>query len=484
LRLALKRFDDISSENECVDSTSPLVGESGATTALPTEGELLAEGQSAAPEKKKAVVPINVIRHAKRATLLIVSQATNLIGMVVLQALAKRTCGADVLGKLLFLIGIHTLLSLLSESGWGPTVAREIALAKSREGERDLVRAVVECLWRPVLIQLVLGAVIALLLARFRDPSYLVPGLLMALFSAGFPAVTTLRDLLQGQGNMRLLGVVYAGPSVIALLLAAGLALFHVIGLGTLCISYAFAMTAMTAFGFYKAGALAGKPGVALACLKKSRAEYGKRIWFGRLVSGAGVAIDTPTLGLFANPVAVAHYAIAKSMCNPMGVAFSLTVQPLFRAMAGRTRLPRLWQLATWVGAAIGVLGLIVVTPFVVNIIYRISTPEMRQLLMIQSVTAGCIGAYTLYNQFFAATGEGRILHFGGFAMGIVTATTNLILIPLYGARGACLAAMGTSLFWLCYCFIAYLRVAGRPKPKSGGPSDVNAEDVVSLTLG
>jgi O-antigen/teichoic acid export membrane protein len=399
--------------------------------------------------------------HVKSAALLIGGQGINLVALIALQAVIKRAAGTQLLGQFVLLIGIHTLISLFSESGWGPTVAREIALAQNSREEAELARAVLRLLWKPVAIHAMLGVLAALLLWRLRDPSYLAPGLLIAALSAGFPTSITLRDLLQGKGDMRGLAMVYAGPSALALVLVVVLKIGGAVTLGTSALAYALGLILVVAAGMNRAGALSRTNGRAAIQLTDARARYGKRIWLGRQVAVGGYAVDTPLLGIFATPTAVAHYAIAKAVCNPMGVGFGLAAQPLFRSMAMRSRLPRTWQIATWTGALLGTVCVAIASATIVQVVYGISPRDLRVMLFIQSATAGCIGIYSIYNQFLSATAQGRILQCGGIASGCVSLLANAVLIPAFGPVGACAAALCSCSFWLAFCFYSYLRIAG-----------------------
>ncbi len=398
--------------------------------------------------------------HAKQAALLIGGQGINLASLVALQRLLHNTMGVEVLGQFTFLVGIHTVISLGAESGWGPSVSREVALAKDSAGESRLARALLHFLWKPVAVQGLLGCLAAVFLWYFRAPSLLGPGLVLAALSAGFPACISIRDLLQGKGDNLGLAVVYGGPTALAFLFLLALTITGQGNLTMTVAAYALAQALAAVLGLFRVGAFSALNRTAVENLAQARSEYGRNIWLGRQVAVGGYIIDTPLLGIWGAPSAVAHYAIAKSICNPMGVGFGLVAQPLFRSMAKRSALPRSWQYLTWAGAAGATVSLIAVGPLIVNLVYRVSSPRMDAMLVVQSGTAGCIAVYSLYNQFLSAQGCGQILRKGGFTMGIVSAAANILLIPCFGALGACLASLASCLFWLVYCCGSYLRRA------------------------
>ena len=402
--------------------------------------------------------------HALKTLMLIGSQAVGLTCLVANQAIIKRVAGVEALGHYAFLIGLFTLGALFFEMGWGPTVARQAALCQSKEDEINIARASARFMLLPLVLQAFSIAIASVVLSVLVSPALLVPCLIAAIISMGFPLQITLRDYHQGKHDIYGLAILYASPPILQLIFICGLAWTGHLTLSTGVWAYCGALALVCGAMLIRAGAWGKVSKENKEELSKAREQYGRGIWVGRQIAMGGYILDTPLLGLLATPTAVAHYAITKAICNPLGMVFGMTAQPLFKSMVTRQYIPRAWQLLIWGGALFGGALLAIVSPYIVWTLYGLPPMEMRHLLLLQCLTSACAGISPLYNQFLGAQGKGKILKYGGLAVGVLTLGANLIFIPMWGALGAGLAALCSCSFWVAYCFYWYKKVENSSK--------------------
>ena len=401
--------------------------------------------------------------------LMLGSHGLRLAGLVVCQALLIRLAGTTAFAHFSYLVGIFTLLGVVSDLGIGPTAAKEVAEAEDASQERRCTAAMRRMMLLPICFFCLAATLSVLASAAFIAPQLWWPGIVGALAGFGFALQVPLRDLLSGKKDIFGFAVMNSAPFVLGAAIMVVAAAFSALDLQTAMNTIALTHSLTAVLLLWRCGGLARARTAAVDRFRAARREYGWGISLGRIVGTGAFLLDVPILGFFWTPTHLAAYAALKTISQPLSVAGSIVSRVVFKRLVSLPRIPLRFQLLNGAFALAAGCCLMAGGYSALRLVYDIDPAPLQMALMAQCVAVMAHAVYSLYNSWLHAQGHGRLLGFGGVAFGVLCVLANFLLIPWRGAAGACLANVVCNVSWLVFCLICHYRcAAAADEPQRG----------------
>lgn len=230
--------------------------------------------------------------------------------------------------------------------------------------------------------------------------------------------------------------------------------------------SLTFALSA-SLFGFFASAVIAlfsfrprfDRLAGPLRDLREDVRTYGFKVYTGDIASTASYRTDSLLISYFVDTTRVGHYRLATLLINPM-ITFSRSLSTaLFRRFSTASRIaPRVLFLnGAWLASC--VLGLVVLGPFLIRLLFGGKYGPVTDLLPIMATVGLLSGLTQPLNMFLASHGRGGYLRTTAFVLTGCNLVFNFVMIPIWGVVGACYAS-ALALFVNLLLHMRYYRYA------------------------
>jgi O-antigen/teichoic acid export membrane protein len=171
--------------------------------------------------------------------------------------------------------------------------------------------------------------------------------------------------------------------------------------------------------------------------------EWGLHMYVGRVLSVGTYNMDTLMVAAFTDAKAVGWYVLAGALAQASGLPVVGLGSALFSPLARATRLEWRWLGIAWGFGALGVVGVAVLAPVAVDLLFSSSYHPVVRLALPLALAQAVRGVTSVYNTFLSAHGHGRELRTCGIVLTGSNLVLNFALIPPFGALGAAWASFG-----------------------------------------
>ena len=186
--------------------------------------------------------------------------------------------------------------------------------------------------------------------------------------------------------------------------------------------------------------------------------KYGIHLYFGQIADLSTYQLDGIFISYFVNTTQLGFYGLANTVTSPMVMLSRALSISLFRDFAHLNRIPKKVIYFNFLWLASCAVGIILIGKYIVVLLFSARFLPVASLVIPLAFAAFFQGAYQPYNMFLGAIGRGKWMRNMSFIMSMVNLGGNIILVPLWGAMGACIASvLGNSSFYLS-CIFYYKR--------------------------
>ncbi len=380
-----------------------------------------------------------------RQTFLIFSaQLLNALLGLFIAGILTRLLSVSEFGVFSLVVGVIIFLSVFFDFGLSSAGMRWTALAPSKDRER--VRAGVVFTIAGVLgLTFILAVAIAgLVIQPFVKTSVVYVFLVTAPFVFAIPMQEAVITQARGSNRMGLLAGFLILPRAFFL---ATLFLYFFVGGLTLELALIFQFTSV---------ALSVAIAVALfrpswkdarqewTVLKKEIKEFGRHVYYGRIVDGLTNGIDKILLSFFHGVIPVGFYSISLMLTNPI-VTFSQALSSsAFKSFTTRTAIPRkiIWGNTFWcIGSG---LFIIVIAGVVVPLFFTSKFDSSIPLVPYLAAGSALAGMNAPYHAFLLAHRLGKQVKIMSWWTSGTNVALNIVLVPLLSATGAGIAMISS----------------------------------------
>jgi len=174
--------------------------------------------------------------------------------------------------------------------------------------------------------------------------------------------------------------------------------------------------------------------------------EWGLQLYLGRVLSIGTYNMDVLMVAAFAPAKAVGFYVLAGAFAQASGLPITGLGNALFKSLARSKRLDPRWVALGWAFGAVGVLGVVILTPVVIHVVFTRAYDPVIGLALPLALAQAVRGVTGIYNTFLSSHGRGRELRNCGLVLTGSNLVLNFGLIPPFGAIGAAWASLGALL--------------------------------------
>jgi PST family polysaccharide transporter len=174
--------------------------------------------------------------------------------------------------------------------------------------------------------------------------------------------------------------------------------------------------------------------------LAATNRAYGVHVYAGQVVNQTSYRLDGILITLFRDTTTLGFYTLATALVSPMALLSRSLSASLFKDFARRAEIPRSVFLANSVWLAACCAALVLAGGFLVTLLFGERYADVTPLILPLAVAGFCAGMYQPY-VFLAAKGKGVWIRRTAIVEGVVNVVGGVVLIYLYGALGAAIAA-------------------------------------------
>ncbi|MBL8148999.1 MAG: glycosyltransferase [Blastocatellia bacterium] len=385
---------------------------------------------------------------SRQTTLLFAAQISSTLLNAAASAVMANWLGRDKFGIFVFCsISIIQFLSYFFEFGIASAGARLLAIERGTEGERKILGGLITA---GLSIGLLFSLMIALL-AEFIDQLFNTEVKDILLMSAplcvGIPMQFFLEQACQGLNRIKTLALQrLILPAASFSFIAATLLLGADSPKNVLLAS----LTGTTLSTFVVVAAL--KPSFANLTLSVRQIidetrRFGLDIYLGRVTSMASTKLDSVLIPIFLGTTAFGFYAVAQKFSEPLiNLSRSMSITR-FKSFANDLSVKRIVAQSNFLLLIVGTLGLIVLGPYLIVLIYSKDFAPAGELMLPFAIGSCLLGLIQPYNGFLSAHGRGGELRNISFAIGLINVFSLFLVIPRFAMMGAAwMLAFGATL--------------------------------------
>lgn len=184
----------------------------------------------------------------------------------------------------------------------------------------------------------------------------------------------------------------------------------------------------------------------------KFNKTYGFHVYTGNAFS-VGIAYFTGVLISYfgSDNSGVGFFTLAFSLSSPMQFIPNTIATTNFKEFASHKSIPQKLTQATLTLSLLSLVTLWIIVPVFVTHFYGGKFKPVIYLNFIISIAATFYGMADYYNKFLSAHGKGSFLRNNALIVGGIVLIFNVIMIPLFGAKGAAITRLiGGAAYLIC----------------------------------
>lgn len=194
--------------------------------------------------------------------------------------------------------------------------------------------------------------------------------------------------------------------------------------------------------------------------------SFGFNVYLGALFAvGFGHLTEILISYFGINNSGVGFYSLAITFSTPLAFIPNTIATTHYKDFASSSNISRKLLFITIGLSVCALIGLWILIPPFVNIFYGHEFQSVIWLTMIVSFGVLAHGFGDFFNRFLGANGQGRALRNASFVVGGSTMLFNLLLIPVWGEKGAAYARLITGfvyIFIILYYYYKYIKTLKR----------------------
>jgi O-antigen/teichoic acid export membrane protein len=176
--------------------------------------------------------------------------------------------------------------------------------------------------------------------------------------------------------------------------------------------------------------------------LAKNR-EYGIHLYWGQIADQSTYQLDQMFITYFVNTTQLGFYTLAGRITAPLVMLSHSLSTTLFKGFVDRRRIPRKVILFNFLWLSAGVLGLVVLGRFLVNLLFTVRFEPTIGLIPLLALSCFFQGMYQPFGMFMESQGRGKWIRNVSFFSALTNVLGNAALVPRWGAMGAAAATLG-----------------------------------------
>lgn len=166
--------------------------------------------------------------------------------------------------------------------------------------------------------------------------------------------------------------------------------------------------------------------------------QFGFNIYIGSLFSLGASNLTGVLIGYFGvDNVEVGYFSIATQLCAPLSLIPNVIATSYFKKFVNANQIDKRLLLIMYVISIISLLAILsLARPFVI-IIYGVEFTGALILVYLTAIGTMLYGIADFYNRFLLSKGMGKELMKASFIVGGILLLSNIILIYIWGGKGA-----------------------------------------------
>jgi len=180
---------------------------------------------------------------------------------------------------------------------------------------------------------------------------------------------------------------------------------------------------------------------------------YGFQVYVGLLVGVASAKLGGLSIGYFIDNTNVGFFSLAITVTMPLRMIPNAVGTTFFKDFANRSFIPEKATVFTLILSISALIFFVMLIKKVILLLYSseyIAVVPLAYIVSIGSIFHG-IGDYI--NRFLGAHGKGKELRNGAFAVGVSNILGYIVLVHIFGTKGAAITMMISGLI---YCYMMY----------------------------
>ncbi len=189
--------------------------------------------------------------------------------------------------------------------------------------------------------------------------------------------------------------------------------------------------------------------------LHKANINFGFNIYIGSLFAVGASSFSGLLIGYFGiNNTEVGFYSIALQLSAPLSLIPNVIATTSYKKFANSNYIDKSTLKTMYLMSLFVLVMIFIVAKSIILIVYGIDYLECVSLVYFLSLGSVFYGISDFYNKFLSSKGKGIELRNSSFIVGLVLITSNFILIPYFGAKGAAVATIISGISY--YLIIVY----------------------------
>ena len=408
----------------------------------------------------------------KQTGLYFVSQMMNAALGLAVTAFLTRTLSVTDFGSYSFVVSVILFVAVFFDFGLGAAGTRLMAL--QNDGDQLRYRSGV-LIAASLLIGLAFTAIffgMSFLVDPIFKTTLLRVFLIVSPLVLVFPLQETIASACKGANKIAFLSLFVILPRGIYLILLA-----LSVWLGPMSLKYA--LIAMI-LGILLSDIIAIfylKPTLGnwkreFASLIREVREFGKDIYYGRMIDGLTNGIDKMLITFFFGVIPVGFYSIALMMTTPIGMLSRSLGTSAYKQFTRTSRISKKILVGNFIWCFTGTLLLLLLCEILIPLFFTDKYAAALGVLPYLAIGSALSGLNVPYHTFLSAQRQGRSIKIMSISTSSLFVLLSVILIPYYSVYGAAIAIVctyGLNLIMNLYYYHLYIALHGDVrKPHSG----------------
>ncbi|NOY05150.1 MAG: oligosaccharide flippase family protein [Chlorobi bacterium] len=380
----------------------------------------------------------------RQTSLIFGAQLLNAVLGLFIAGILTRLLSVSEFGLFSLVVSVVIFLSVFFDFGLSSAGMRWTALASSRDRERVRAGVVFTVAGALGLAFILAVAISGLLIQPFVKESVVYVFLVTAPFVIAIPMQEAVITQARGSNRIGLLAGFLLLPRIFFL---ATLFLYFFVGGLSLELALIFQFTSVAlAVGI---AVMLFRPSWRDARqeweqLKKEISEFGRHVYYGRIVDGLTNGIDKILLSFFHGVVPVGFYSISLMLTNPITTFSQAMSTSAYKSFTTRRVIPRkiIWGNTLWcIGSA---LFIIIIAGFIIPLFFTSKFESSIPLVPYLAAGSALAGMNAPYHAFLLAHRLGKQVKIMSWWTSGTNVALNIILVPLLSATGAGIAMISS----------------------------------------
>lgn len=189
--------------------------------------------------------------------------------------------------------------------------------------------------------------------------------------------------------------------------------------------------------------------------------KFGFNVYLGSIISLGAVSFTGILIGFFSstNQSEIGFYNLAIQLSAPLTLLPNVIVTSSYSSFVSLNRLGSKYLMIVFIICLLTVFSLFLMSNYVVSFIYGEKYMYVSHLNKILLVGYFFYGLAESFNKFILAKGYGSMIRNMSVIVGLVLLSSNMILIPYYGAEGAAISIIISGISFLIVAFYNYYKI-------------------------